>query len=177
MTVSVEISADNNGRLEMKSVIKSIALVSTLAASMAVFGQASASTITLPKAVTGTVTVKQSIQITCNFSGTLQLDSTGQLVIANPTFSAGNILCGGAVKPNAGPWVVSGVSLTGAHSGVPVTISNVGASTFLGGNCLGNITGTLSDSGTSGHTLTVPGPQTIPGTPSSCQIIGGTFNF
>lgn len=160
----------------MTSVIKSIALVSTLVVGMAAFGQANASTITLPRAVSGTVTVKQSIQLTCNFAGTLQM-SGGNLVIANPTFSGGGGLCGGAVKPNAGPWIVTGVSLTGAHVNVPVGIAGVGASTILGGSCVGNITGTLNDTGATGHTLTIPGPQTLPGTPSSCQIVGGSFTF
>lgn len=167
----------------MTSVIKSIALVSTLVVGMVGVGQANASTITLPRAVTGSVVVKQSIQIPCGFTGTLRQETSGplagSLVIANPVFNTsngGNILCGGAVKPNAGPWVVTGVTLTGTHTGVPVGINGVGASTVLGGSCVGNITGTLNDTGAT-HTLTIPGPQTLPGTPSTCQIIGGSFTF
>lgn len=167
----------------MTSVIKSIALVSTLVFGMAGVGQANASTITPPRAVTGWVVVKQSIEIKCGFTGTLRQETSGplagSLVIANPVFNTsngGNILCGGAVKPNAGPWVVTGVTLTGTHTGVPVGINGVGASTVLGGSCVGNITGSLSDSGAT-HALSISGPQTLPGTPSSCQVLSGLFAF
>jgi len=163
----------------MKNIIKKIAIVSSMAVGLAAVGQANANTISLPRAVTGTVTVSQSATVDCTFSGTLRQRTDGRLEIANPAFGRGNILCGTVVRPNAGPWIVDPVvPLTGSHSNVAVSISGVGATTILGGSCTGTITGKLNDNGSSGHTLVVdPAPQTLPGTPSSCQVISGTFNF
>lgn len=160
----------------MKNVIKKIAVVSSLVVGMAAFGQANASDITVPRTITGSVEVEQSLKIRCNFTGTLRSNGSGGLEIANPTFSAGNVLCGSVVKTNAGPWpvTVSG-PLTGSHVNVPVTINNVGASTILGGSCVGTVTGVLNDNG-SGHTLTL-NSSVLPGSPSSCTVHNGTFNF
>ncbi len=160
----------------MKSIIKKFAIVSSMAVGLAAVGQANASTITLPRSITGTVTVEQSLRITCDFTGTLRSTSSGGLEIANPTFRAGNALCGTVVRANSGPWgvTISG-PLSGTHANVPVTITGVGASTILGGSCSGTVTGVLNDNG-SGHALTL-NSATLPGSPTNCTVHSGTFNF
>lgn len=121
--------------------------------------------------VTGVVQLSQSISVECGFSATTTVVGS-DVHLTNITFSPGDWLCGTVVKPNAGPWIVVGAA---SHPSTTVTITGVGASTVLGGNCSGNISAQVTDAAGGGHDIVIAN-QTVPGTPSNCTVILGALH-
>ena len=143
------------------------ALASAIALASLSAAPAMASPFPSSGTVTGIINFSQSITIDCNFSATATVVGS-DVHLTGMTFSGGggaSFLCGSVVNPNSGPWIAVGAA---SHPSTTVTITGVGATTVLGGNCLGNITASVTDNG-SGHDIAIVN-QVVPGTPSNCTI-------
>ncbi|MGI4817944.1 MAG: hypothetical protein ACRYFE_05435 [Janthinobacterium lividum] len=125
--------------------------------------------------VSGEINFTQSMTITCNFSAKATVVGS-DVHLTDLAFSGGgaaSFFCGTLVNPNAGPWIVAGGA---SHSAVTYTITGVGATTVLGGNCGGSIVVEVTDNPAGGHFIDITGPQVLPGTPSNCTVNWGALD-
>jgi len=151
------------------------ALVSALALASMSAAPALASPFLSSGTVTGQLNFTQSMTITCNFSATATVVGS-DVHLTNLSFSGGggaSAFCGTLVNPNSGPWIAVGAA---SHPSTIVTITGVGATTVLGGNCSGSVQAEVTDNPSGGHYIDITGPQYLAGSPSNCTVNWGTLD-
>lgn len=109
--------------------------------------------------LSGLLNLQQTVNLDCQVSVSVSINSSGQATVTSRSFSPGNPACGTVITP-FGTWTLSPDSPT------QVT-ATVGATSFAG-SCVGPITGVWNNA-TSSVTFT---NATVPGTPGPCTVNG-----